>query len=205
MTTAGTLAAGDGALGEHGACEEERVETSWGVRYAKVKSENPPTRSSRAMPAALTTMLTTLLAGAAAFSLPSPTLSPHAAASSQQLAVSMMAKGFGAPQPKPKPQPKKKKGGKVFSGVQVPDQAAKDLEKLKASGNPEYMVMIRECPNGEEVCAECSTGIKCRTCISHRLSCLCARAARQVVPGGRHGGPAQQLHRRLALDGHLQQ
>merc|ERR1719478_919216 len=57
-----------------------------------------------------------------------------------------MAKGFGAPKPAPKKAaPKPKSAGAVAR-----DKAASDLEKLKQSGSPEYMVLIRECPEGQE-------------------------------------------------------
>merc|ERR1719478_758548 len=55
-----------------------------------------------------------------------------------------MAKGFGAPKPAPKKAaPKPKSAGAVAR-----DKAASDLEKLKATGAPEYMVLIREVPEG---------------------------------------------------------
>lgn len=50
----------------------------------------------------------------------------------------LMAKGFGPP-PKPKAPPKPKTAGAVKR-----DKAGDDFEKLKASGSPEYMVMVRE-------------------------------------------------------------
>merc|ERR1719387_895681 len=59
-----------------------------------------------------------------------------------------MAKGFGAPKAQPstkKAAPKPKSAGAVAR-----DKAASDLEKLKAQGSPEYMVLIRECPEGAE-------------------------------------------------------
>merc|ERR1719478_182670 len=57
-----------------------------------------------------------------------------------------MAKGFGAPKPAPKKAaPKPKSAGAVAR-----DKAASDLEKLKATGAPEYMVLIRECPEAGE-------------------------------------------------------
>merc|ERR1719238_621115 len=57
-----------------------------------------------------------------------------------------MAKGFGAPKTAPKTKPTKPKS----EGAVKRDQAASDLEKLKQSGSPEYMVLIRECPDGQE-------------------------------------------------------
>lgn len=59
----------------------------------------------------------------------------------------MMAKGFGTPKatPKAKAAPKPQSAGAVAR-----DKAASDLEKLKATGVPEYMVLIRECPEGEQ-------------------------------------------------------
>lgn len=50
----------------------------------------------------------------------------------------LMAKGFGAPPPKPKPAPKKS------AGAAQRDKAAQDFDNLKASGSPEYMVLVRE-------------------------------------------------------------
>ena len=64
----------------------------------------------------------------------------------QQLA--MMAKGFGAPKPAPKSKAKPVKP-KSEASVQR-DKAAEDFENLKNQGNPEYMVLIRECPEGQE-------------------------------------------------------
>merc|ERR1719238_2592854 len=57
-----------------------------------------------------------------------------------------MAKGFGAPKTAPKAKTAKPKS----EGAAKRDQAASDLEKLKQSGSPEYMVLIRECPEGQE-------------------------------------------------------
>merc|ERR1719238_2074861 len=57
-----------------------------------------------------------------------------------------MAKGFGAPKTAPKAKTAKPKS----AGQVQRDKAASDLEKLKAQGSPEYMVLIRECPEGQE-------------------------------------------------------
>jgi len=58
----------------------------------------------------------------------------------------MMAKGFGPP----KPAPKAKKVVKKSAGAAQRDKAADDFDKLKAGGSPEYMVLIREAPEGGE-------------------------------------------------------
>jgi len=59
----------------------------------------------------------------------------------------MMAKGFGAPKPAPKPKTvvKKKSAGAVKR-----DAAGEAFDKLTSSGSPEYMVLIREAPEGGE-------------------------------------------------------
>ena len=60
----------------------------------------------------------------------------------------MMAKGFGKVEPKKAAAPKKPK---VKSAGQVRRDAAGDaFEELKASGSPEYMVLVREVPEGQE-------------------------------------------------------
>lgn len=58
----------------------------------------------------------------------------------------MMAKGFGPP----KPAPKAKKVVKKSAGAVQRDKAAQDFDSLKAGGSPEYMVLIREAPEGGE-------------------------------------------------------
>ena len=69
------------------------------------------------------------------------------APSTQPLAVVAMAKGFGPPKeaPKKKAAPKPKSQGAVKR-----DKAAEDFEALKRNGSPEYMVSIREVPEGGE-------------------------------------------------------
>merc|ERR1719440_2116419 len=86
-----------------------------------------------------------LLVGLALAFMPPGVVRPDAAMRQQQPV--MMAKGFGAPKaaPKSKARPQKKS-----EGAAARDKAASDLEKLKASGNPEYMVLIRECPEGQD-------------------------------------------------------
>jgi len=88
-------------------------------------------------------MLSACLLGAALAFAPPSHIARHSHLSHQQ-PVSMMAKGFGAPKPAPKPKASKPKS----TGAVARDQASQDLEKLKAQGNPEYMVLIREVPEG---------------------------------------------------------
>ena len=61
--------------------------------------------------------------------------------------VSMLAKGFGTPKAEPA---KKKKPAVKSEGSKRRDKAAKDFDALKASGSPEYMVLIREAPSNAE-------------------------------------------------------
>jgi len=90
-----------------------------------------------------------MLAAAALVALafaPSPALRPSVV-SRHANSPAMMAKGFGPP----KSEPKKKAAAKPQSaGAVQRDKAASDLEKLTASGAPEYMVLIREVPEGQE-------------------------------------------------------
>merc|ERR1719353_2796602 len=74
--------------------------------------------------------------------VPAQQLSARAHAQPQP---AMMAKGFGAPKPEPKPKAERPRS-KAAAGR---DKAAEDFEKLKAQGNPEYMVLIREVPEGQ--------------------------------------------------------
>ena len=79
-----------------------------------------------------------------------PGMAPHrhvGVSSSSNNAVVMMAKGFGKVEPKK--EKKEKPKAKSVASVQR-DQAAADLEKLKATGAPEYMVCVREAPEGGE-------------------------------------------------------
>lgn len=60
-------------------------------------------------------------------------------------ALLMAGKGFGPPKPPPKPKVVKKSAAAVQR-----DQAASDFDKLKESGSPEYMVMVRTVPESGE-------------------------------------------------------
>ena len=62
--------------------------------------------------------------------------------------VQMMAKGFGKPSPKQQPAKAAKKPPSEASARR--NKAAKDFDNLKASGAPEYMVLVREAPDGRE-------------------------------------------------------
>lgn len=83
-------------------------------------------------------------ASALAFSPGSPVL--HATAAHRPaVGVSLMAKGFGkqAPPPKKKVAPKTKSAGAVKR-----DAAASAMDDMKSQGLPEYMVLVREVPEG---------------------------------------------------------
>ena len=91
-------------------------------------------------------MLPLLLAsGALAFT---PGLVQSSVALRSNSNVVMMAKGFGKVDPAKQAAAKKPKVKSAAS--QQRDQAAKDFEKLKAGGSPEYMVLVREVPAGGE-------------------------------------------------------
>ena len=92
-----------------------------------------------------------MLASALAFA-PSLHVCPqrHAAVVSSP---SMMAKGFGKPSPSVQKAAEKKAAKAVKPKSEASAARSKandDFDKLKASGSPEYMVLIRECPEGAE-------------------------------------------------------
>ena len=92
-------------------------------------------------------MLSACLLGAVlAFVPPSHVATRSHISQQQPVAVTMMAKGFGAPKPAPKPKAAAKPKS---TGAVARDKASADLEKLKEQGNPEYMVLIREVPEGQ--------------------------------------------------------
>lgn len=90
----------------------------------------------------------TLILGATLAFAPPSQMATRMHISQQQPAVAMMAKGFGPPKAPP---PEKAKAAKPKSDKAVArDKAAQDLEKLKEQGSPEYMVLVREVPEGAE-------------------------------------------------------
>ena len=103
--------------------------------------------------------LVTLLVGTAAFLPGAHVVVPGAralavhrcAVPQRQQQLVMMAKGFGPQKEAPKKKEKVAKApGPKSAGAEKRDQAASDFEALKASGSPEYMVLVRECPEGAE-------------------------------------------------------
>merc|ERR1711871_583193 len=77
----------------------------------------------------------------------------HTTVTSNRPAVVMMAKGFGKPstaEVKAAEKAARAKAKPKSEASTKRDKAARDFDALKNSGSPEYMVLVRECPEGQE-------------------------------------------------------